>query len=147
MNLTFEDPASERCWRRDESGAPVERVRCVVSDIAFWGDLAVVGDYGGFRIFDISDPATPLELVDQECWGPQNDPSPWDTDGTGEADLLILSVDRTQFTDACLAAEPETLADHDLATGWEGRRLFDISDPTAPKFIKGVYQDCGSATP
>ena len=24
------------------------------SDIAFWGDLAYVGDYGGFRIFDIS---------------------------------------------------------------------------------------------
>ena len=26
------------------------------SDIAFWGDLAYVGDYGGFRIFDISQP-------------------------------------------------------------------------------------------
>ena len=26
------------------------------SDIAFWGDLAYVGDYGGFRIFDISEP-------------------------------------------------------------------------------------------
>ena len=23
------------------------------SDIAFWGDLAYVGDYGGFRIFDV----------------------------------------------------------------------------------------------
>ena len=26
------------------------------SDIAFWDDLAYVGDYGGFRIFDISRP-------------------------------------------------------------------------------------------
>ena len=27
------------------------------SDIAFWGDLAYVGDYGGFRIFDVSKPS------------------------------------------------------------------------------------------
>ena len=30
------------------------------SDIAFFGDLAYVGDYGGFRIFDISQPTPKL---------------------------------------------------------------------------------------
>jgi hypothetical protein len=25
-------------------------------------------------------------------------------------------------------------------------RLFDISNPADPQFIKGVYQDCGSHT-
>jgi hypothetical protein len=146
MDLTFEDPASQRCWRRDADGAPVELVRCIVSDIAFWGDRAVVGDYGGFRIFDISDPVNPVQLVDEACWGPQNDPSLWDTDGNGEADLLILSVDRTSFAAECPAAEPETLPAHDEKTGWEGLRLFDISNPADPQFIKGVYQDCGSHT-
>ena len=32
------------------------------SDIAFWGNLAYVGDYGGFRIFDVSQPEPQLDL-------------------------------------------------------------------------------------
>ena len=31
----------------------------VNSDLAFWGDLAFAGNYAGFRIFDIADPANP----------------------------------------------------------------------------------------
>ena len=62
------------------------------SDIAFWGDLAYVGDYGGFRIFDISRP-TPRLVSDMRCYGPQGDPSVFDRDGDGKADTLVLSVD------------------------------------------------------
>ena len=40
------------------------------SDIAFWDDLAYVGDYGGFRIFDISKPE-PTLVKDVRCYGPQ----------------------------------------------------------------------------
>ncbi len=29
------------------------------SDVAFWGDRAYAGNYGGFPIFDISRPASP----------------------------------------------------------------------------------------
>src|SRR5918999_2546969 len=89
------------------------------SDIAFWGDRAFVGNYGGFRIFDISDDVPEL-LADVRCLGAQGDPSVWDRDGDGTAALLILSVDRTMAEPQCGAAEVA----HDEKTGWEGLRIF-----------------------
>lgn len=61
----------------------------VNSDIAFWGDRAYVGNYDGFRIFDISDPDDPALLSDFRCFGPQNDPVVW------QNKLLFLAIDRT----------------------------------------------------
>src|SRR5919112_2699613 len=73
------------------------------SDIAFWGDLAYVGDYGGFRIFDISQP-TPTLVSDARCYGPQSDPSVFDRDRDGDADTLVLSVDSVLAGPDCGAA-------------------------------------------
>lgn len=111
------------------------------SDIAFWGDRAFVGNYNGFRIFDISG-ETPQLLNEVHCPGAQGDPSVWDRDGNGSADLLILSVDRTMAGPQCGAA---TTA-HDDPNGWEGLRIFDVTDPLAVQQIATVYQDCGSHT-
>ena len=117
------------------------------SDIAFWGDLAYVGDYGGFRIFDISR-STPRQVADMRCYGPQGDPSVFDRDGNGRADTLVLSVD-------CVLAGPQCGAgpvSKSTTTGqypdgaWEGIRVFDVSNPRAPRQIATVYQDCGSHT-
>lgn len=106
------------------------------SDLAFWGDRAYVGNYGGFRIFDISDPAHPQMLSSVACDGPQNDVSVWANR------ILVLSVDRTMAGPQCGAARVA----HDDPNGWEGLRIFDVSDPTNPKFLTSVYQDCGSHT-
>jgi hypothetical protein len=114
----------------------------ITSDIAFWGDTAFVGNYDGVRTYDISDPTNPTRLADFQCLGPQNDPSVWDTDGNGEADLLALGVDRTMTGPNCGAAQ----ADHDDPNGWEGLRLFDVSDPANPQFLKSIYLDCGAHT-
>ena len=73
------------------------------SDIAFWGDMAYVGDYGGFRIFDVSK-QKPRLISDARCYGPQGDPSVFDTDGNGAADTLVLSVDSVLASSACGAA-------------------------------------------
>src|SRR6266508_2385964 len=101
----------------------------ITSDIAFWGDTSFVGNYNGLRTYDISNPAHPVRLADFRCVGPQNDPSVWDTDGNGEADLLVLSVDRTMTGPTCSATptvHPDgTRFDAD-PTGWEGVRLFDV---------------------
>lgn len=59
------------------------------SDLAFWGDRAYAGNYDGFRIFDISDPANPALLTDFRCFGPQSDPIVW------RNKLLFLAIDRT----------------------------------------------------
>jgi len=119
------------------------------SDIAFWGDLAYVGDYGGFRIFDVSGPEPEPTLVsDVRCFGPQGDPSVFDRNADGEADTLVLSVDSVLAGPQC-GARP---VGKSATTGrypdgaWEGVRIFDVSDPTAPAQIATVYQDCGSHT-
>ena len=117
------------------------------SDIAFWGDLAYVGDYGGFRIFDVSRP-TPRLVSDMRCYGPQGDPSVFDRNGDRRADTLVLSVDSVLTGPECGAGPAAKLP----ATGrypdgaWEGLRIFDISDPRTPRQISTVYQDCGSHT-
>ena len=117
------------------------------SDIAFWGDLAYVGDYGGFRIFDVSKP-TPTLVSDTRCYGPQGDPSVFDRDRDGRADTLVLSVDSVLAGPQCgagpVSKSPATGRYPDGA--WEGLRIFDISNPSAPRQIATVYQDCGSHT-
>ena len=115
------------------------------SDIAFWGDLAYVGDYGGFRIFDISKP-TPTQVSDVRCYGPQADPSVFDRDGDGNADTLVLSVDSVLTGPTC-GAGPAVKVDGNYPAGsWEGVRIFDVSNPAQPTQIGTVYQDCGSHT-
>jgi hypothetical protein len=106
------------------------------SDLAFWGNRAYAGNYDGFRIFDISNPAAPVQLVDFRCHGPQNDTVVW------QNKLLFTAVDRTQSKPQCGSVDVA----HDDPQGWEGVRIFDVSDPTAPKFIKGVFTDCGAHT-
>jgi hypothetical protein len=131
------------------------------SDLAFWGDYAFVGYYtgdagfppgsgsrGGVRIFDISDPASPRLVKDIACDGTQNDPILWDRDGNGVPDLLLMAVDRTMVTPQCGAVRS---ANHGDPTGWEGIRIFEMSDDPANPFatvtqVKALYQDCGSHT-
>jgi hypothetical protein len=116
------------------------------SDIAFWGDHAYVGDYGGFRVFDVSQ-EKPTLVADERCYGPQGDPSVFDTDGDGEADTLVLSVDSVLTGPQCGAAPAVKDANGRYPEGaWEGVRVFDISNPADPQQIATVYQDCGSHT-
>ena len=131
------------------------------SDLAFWGDHAFVGYYtgdagfpagtgarGGVRIFDISNPAAPRLVRDFACDGLQADPIVWDRNGNGVADLLLVAVDRTMESDACGAPRSVDHADPD---GWEGVRVFTMSDnPAAPftdiRQVEAVYTDCGAHT-
>lgn len=130
------------------------------SDLAFWGNHAFVGYYtgdagfppgtgprGGVRIFDISNPAGPRLVRDFGCDANQNDPIVWDRNGNGVADLMLLAVDRTMASPECGA--PRTA--HNNPTGWEGVRVFTMSDNPANPFtniqqVKAVYTDCGAHT-
>ncbi len=116
--------------------------QAINSDIAFWGNKAYVGNYDGFRIFDVSNPGSPALLNDFKCRGPQNDPVIW-------KNLLFLAVDRTQTGPECGSEDtfnPDGTRADDDPNGWEGVRIFDVSNPAAPKQIKSVYTDCGAHT-
>ena len=131
------------------------------SDLAFWGKHAFVGYYtgdtgfptgsgsrGGVRIFDISRPESPQLVRDFRCDANQNDPIVWDSDGNGIADIMLLAVDRTMTRPECGAPRS---ASHGDPTGWEGVRVFTMSDNPRRPFrsieqVKAVYTDCGAHT-
>jgi hypothetical protein len=108
------------------------------SDIAFWDELAFSGNYRGFRILDIGNPQRPKVLSDFKCNGGQSDMGVY---GFGDRLLLFQSVDRRQTTSDCTSSDDPT-----RTLGWEGIRIFDVSDPRNPRFVKAVGTDCGSHT-
>lgn len=105
------------------------------SDLAFWGDLAFAGNYNGFRIIDISDPEDPSNVAVVSCRGPQNDVAVWGEDDD-EPELLFLGVDAIRGRN-CAPAPP---------FDFEGVRIFDVSDPENPEFIRDVDVQCGAHT-
>lgn len=111
--------------------APLDKEGDFNTDLAFQGDYAYVGNFGGFAIYDISEPTKP-ELVSQvSCPAQQNDVTIYD-------DLLILSIDQPSGGEEC-DSDPDGRA-------WEGLRLFDVSDKKSPKYVGAVATDCGSHT-
>jgi hypothetical protein len=111
------------------------------SDIAFWGNIAVAGNYDGFRVFNTD---THQLLVSFLCRGPQNDVSLWQHNGRL---LLFQSVDRPQTNGGTICSQNR--ASDTTACGeacFEGIRIFDLTNPSQPVYLKGVYTDCGSHT-
>jgi hypothetical protein len=106
------------------------------TDLAFRGDVMVVGSYHGFNIYRLRDAALPQLLSSVVCPGGQGDVSI-----VGE--LLIMSVEQARGRVDCglegvvVDASPER---------FRGLRIFDIADPTRPKQV-GQVQTCrGSHT-
>ena len=105
------------------------------TDMAFQDDLAFVGNYNGFIIYDIADPAAPKVVSQVSCPGAQNDVSV-------HGNLLFLSTDSSRSDNSCSSvAQPAT-----VKASWEGIKVFDISDPANPRYIKSVETSCGSHT-
>ena len=68
------------------------------SDLAFWGETAIQGTYGGFRMIDIDDPDDPEEIVDwEDCASPTNtvgnqgDVIAWGKKGADRPSLIFRS--------------------------------------------------------
>ncbi|WP_344937442.1 hypothetical protein [Sphaerisporangium flaviroseum] len=113
--------------------APFDGDEAWGTDLAFQGDYAYVGNYRGFTIHDISDPAKPKVVTRVVCPGGQNDISV-------SGNLLFLSVDEPRDGDTCESDQG------DMLEGWEGIRIFDIADKTHPRYIKSLATSCGSHT-
>jgi hypothetical protein len=120
------------------------------SDIAFWGNIAVAGNYDGFRVFNTD---THQLIKSFLCRGPQNDVSLYPA-GNGHL-LLFQSIDTPQFNGDTVCSQNRTsdrgtsdptCSPDPVHVCFEGIRIFDISDPASPQLMHAVYTDCGSHT-
>jgi hypothetical protein len=106
------------------------------TDLAFRGDLAFVGNYHGFQVYDISDPANPRLRTAVVCPGGQGDVSVY-------GDLLFMSVEQTRGRIDCGPQGTSGAVDPER---FRGVRIFDISNLDAPRQIAAVQTCRGSHT-
>jgi hypothetical protein len=121
------------------------------SDIAFYGDLAYVGHYWGFRIIDISNPSDMRVLSDVTCRANQGDLSVFE--GSDGRRYMLQSIDRPVDDDDCSALDVPVVQEQENGEtverrrfGYEGLRLFDVSDPENPDYLRFYRTECGSHT-
>ncbi|MEO1188178.1 MAG: DUF305 domain-containing protein [Pseudomonadota bacterium] len=106
------------------------------TDMAFAGDMMIVGNYHGFNIYKLTEQAAPTLISSVVCPGGQGDVSI-------VGDLLIMSVEQTRGRVDC---GRQGIADDVSEDRFRGLRIFDISDPKLPRQV-GQVQTCrGSHT-
>jgi hypothetical protein len=106
--------------------------RKVSSDLAFWGNLAIQGNYDGFRILDISAPGNPKLISHPSCNGDQGDIVVWDN-------IVVRSWNAPAPEGRLCMGEP-------VPVGFEGVHVFDISDPANPELVTAVEFSQAGAT-
>jgi hypothetical protein len=116
------------------------------SDIAFQGNKLFLGNFYGFNIYDISNPAAAKLLTTVVCPGGQGDLSV-------HGNLLFMSVEmpngRLDCSEAGFAANPagqEQSLPVSNKDRFRGVRIFDISDIGSPKQVAAVQSCRGSHT-
>ncbi len=107
------------------------------SDIAFTGKYAVQGNYHGFQIWDMSNPAKPSLVTAYTCPASQNDVSVY------KQQLLFMSAEAPS---ARLDCGTQGVQDTVSAERIRGVRIFDISDIAHPRYITSVQTCRGSHT-
>ena len=106
------------------------------SDIAFSGNLAFVGSFHGFNIYDIEIPRKPRLISSVVCPGGQGDMSI-------HGSLLIMSVEQTRGRVDCGVQGVQGAVS---AERMRGIRVFDISDLRNPRQVAAVQTCRGSHT-
>jgi hypothetical protein len=105
------------------------------SDVAFGnGHYAYQGNFAGFTIWDVSNPAKPVVASVVDCITSQGDP-------TIVGNLLFVSAEGAGNRNDCGKGGVQDPKDH-----MTGVRIFDVSNPSAPKLIKNVQTCKGSHT-
>jgi hypothetical protein len=106
------------------------------SDLAFSGKYVIQGNYNGFEIWDISNPAKPVLAGVYECPASQNDVSVY-------KNLLFMSSEATNSRQDCkFGGIPQPVSEDRV----RGIRIFDISDIARPKLVTSVQTCRGSHT-
>ncbi len=131
--------AAQAAWnvRLVSTTPPWEKFLGVTSsDLAFSGKYAIQGNYNGFQIFDISNPAKPTLALTYLCPASQSDVSVY-------KNLLFVSGEgQTGRVDCGIQGVPEPVSKERL----RGIRIFDISNMANPKSVANVQTCRGSHT-
>jgi hypothetical protein len=106
------------------------------SDLAFAGEHLFMGNFHGFSIYNIEDPARARLVASVVCPGGQNDVSI-------HGDLLVVSVEETRGRLDC---GTEGVMGRASPERFRGVRLFDVSDLRRPRQVAAVQTCRGSHT-
>jgi hypothetical protein len=104
------------------------------SDLAFRDNFVYQGNFSGFQVWDVADPTEPVLLSTVVCATDQGDP-------TIVGHLLFISAESNRARKDCGMQGVEDGADR-----MRGVRIFDVSDPRAPRLVKNVETCRGSHT-
>jgi hypothetical protein len=107
----------------------------VNSDLAFRGNYVYQGNFAGFSIWDVSNPARPTMVTAIPCITSQGDPSI-------VGNLLFLSAEGGGNRNDCAKGGVQNAATESM----QGVRIYDVSNPRAPRLIKNVQTCKGSHT-
>jgi hypothetical protein len=106
------------------------------SDLAFRGNYVYQGNFSGFQIWDIANPARPVLRKTLVCGTGQGDPSIY-------GNLLFISSEGTgNRTDCGTGGVAEKVSMDRMV----GVRIFDVSDPVNPRKVMDVQTCRGSHT-
>jgi hypothetical protein len=106
------------------------------SDLAFRGTDLFAGNFSGFNVYDISNPAKAQLVASVVCPGGQGDVSI-------RGNLLIMSVEQTRGRVDCGTAGVEEPVS---PVRFRGIRIFDITDMKKPQQLAAVQTCRGSHT-
>jgi uncharacterized protein (DUF305 family) len=129
------EETDEKADKKDDDGRP-PLLSFSNTDMAFRGDVLVVGNYHGFNVYRLGDGGRPELVSSVVCPGGQGDVSL-------VGDLVIMSVEQTRGRLDCgLGGVAEDVS----AERFRGLRIFDVSDLSRPVQV-GAVQTCrGSHT-
>jgi len=109
-------------------------LKFINSDLAFGTHYVYQANFAGFTIWDITDPANPVLASATKCITSQGDP-------TIVGNLLFLSAEGAGNRNDCADGGVQDPKDH-----MAGVRIFDVSNPKAPRLVKNVQTCKGSHT-
>ncbi len=131
--------AGEAIWnvrKVSHTPSPQGFVGVTNSDLAFYGANVIQGNYNGFQIWDVSNPATPRLRYPKLCPASQSDVSVY-------KNLLFVSAESGTARLDCGAQAPREVVSRDRI---RGLRIFDITDIDNPKYLANVQTCRGSHT-
>ena len=106
------------------------------SDLAFYKNYVIQGNYNGYEVWDITTPSHPTLRIGYYCPASQSDVSVF-------RNLLFVSGEGTSGRLDCSGAGVHDSVSHDRL---RGIRIFDISDIANPKYVANVQTCRGSHT-